>query len=451
MKMVVVGIGEVGSFLCSILSELGNEVTAIDNNPDTCRHIDESCNIRVVQGNGSTASILKEARVDNCDYFLAMTSDDKTNLIASSLAKALGAETVITRIHDSTYADTSLVNYQVHFGIDFMLNPEMLSAIELAKSIRNPARVAVENFARGQIEAQRFTVDASAKYCGKRLRDLKLHPEVRFGYVARGDEQDVPSADTVLEADTTVTVFGPSNELYQLRSKLDPSSTGTNQRVVIFGGSEVAVALLRLLNNPRFKVRVIEQKQQKCEDLAARFPSATFINGDGTSLRLMEEEQIGNADYFVASTSDDERNILTAAQAVKLGAKHVQAIINKSDYEEILMNMQGALGIETIASPRKVTANEVLRYISSEPYIELFKFPHHSGRILEIRVTDDSPAAGKLLREVRLPPHSVVVALLHKFQAKVPGPDDRILAGDRVVVITRDENVRDLLRLLRNT
>lgn len=450
MKLVVVGAGEVGSYLSAQLSERGHDVTVIDTNPATCQRLDEQHNVRVVLGNGSSAAVLKQAEVPDCAFFMAMTSDDKTNLIASSLAKSIGAKTVLTRIHDSTFADTSHFNYREHFGIDILLNPEMLSAVELAKSIRNPARVAVENFARGQIEAQRFEVDPKSKYAGRSLRDVKLPPQVKIGYITRGDDQDVPTADTVLQPGDMLTVFGSSEELYALRSKIDPDSTGHFRNIAIFGGSEVAVALLRLLNNTRFKVRVIEKNTAKAEDLAARFPKATLIHGDGTALRLMEEEQIGSVDYFIASTSDDERNILTATQASKLGAKHVQTVITKSDYEDILLNMKSALGIETIVSPRVVTAKEVIRYLSREPYIELFNFPQHSGRILEIRVAPGSDAAGKALREIKWPAHCVVVALLSKHQAKVPGADDKILADDRVVVITREENIRDLLRLLRH-
>jgi trk system potassium uptake protein TrkA len=332
-----------------------------------------------------------------------------------------------------------------------MLNPEGLCANELAKSIRNPARIAVENFARGQIEAQRIVVDKKARFNGKALKDLKLHPQVKFGFYQRGEDQDIPSAETVLETGDIVTVFGPPGELYKLRSNLDTSATSHEVKVVIFGGSETAVALMRLLSNPRFKLRVIEQDEDKCRRLAERFPKVTFINGDGTSLRLLEEEQIGGADFFVASTSDDERNVMTSIQAAKLGAKHVQTVINKSDYEEILYNLRSALEIETLVSPRLVTANEVLRYMSSDPYVELFSFPKQAARIIEIHVSMDSPCAGKSLKEISWPKHAVLVALLHKFQAKVPGADDRILAGDRVVVITREENINDLLKLLHNS
>lgn len=448
MKVVIIGAGEVGRHLSQVLSDAGHDVTVVELDPVRAYLIDEEHNVRVIQGSGSSAGILKNAISEGCDYFIAMTSRDETNLIACSLARVLGARTVISRIHDQTFTDTSHVNYPLHFGIDMMLNPEGLCALELAKSIRNPARIAVENFARGQIEAQRLTIDERARFRGKSLRELKLHPEVKFGYYERGEEEDVPSADTVLEWGDVVTVFGPPHELFKLRSKLDPGTDGDRIRVVIFGGSETAVALVRLLSNPRFKVRVIEQDEEKCRRLAERFPEVTFINGDGTSLRLLEEEQVGGADFFVASTSDDECNVMTSIQAAKLGARHVQTVINKSDYEEILFNLRSALNIETIVAPRIATANEVLRYLSDEPFVQLFKFPNQKARILEIQVALDSPCAGKSLREIAWPKHAVLVALLHKYQVKVPGADDRVLAGDRVVVITREENIRDLLKLL---
>lgn len=448
MKVVIVGAGEVGGHLSMVLSHAGHDVTVVEMDVQRAAFVDEQYNVRVIIGSGSSAEVLKSAFTDGCDYFIAMTSRDEVNLVACSLARALGSKKVISRIHDQTYTDTSHLNYPLHFGVDMMLNPEALCAVELAKSIRNPARIAVENFARGQIEAQRIRVDESAKYRGKSLKELKLHPQVKFGYFQRGEEQDIPSADTVLEAGDMVTVFGPPSELYKLRSNLDPHTTGQEMRVVIFGGSETAVALIRLLANPRFKVRVIEQDIEKCRRLADRFSEVTFINGDGTSLRLLEEEQIQNADYFVASTSDDERNVMTSIQAAKLGAKHVQTVINKSDYEEILHNLRSALDIETMVSPRIVTANEVLRYISDAPYIELFKFPKQDAKIIEIQVSVNSDCAGKTLREMAWPKHAVAVALLHKFQVKVPSADDKILADDRLVVITREEGIKGLLALL---
>ena len=102
MKVVIVGTGEVGSHLSQVLSDAGHDVTVVEVDPDRAAHIDEEHNVRVIQGSGSSAAILKEAIAAGCDQFIAMTSQDEINLIACSLARVLGAKTVISRIHDPT-------------------------------------------------------------------------------------------------------------------------------------------------------------------------------------------------------------------------------------------------------------------------------------------------------------------------------------------------------------
>ncbi len=449
MKIVIVGTGEVGAYLCSILSHHNHDVTVIEMDTIVAQKIDEEYNVKVVVGNGSSAETLIKAEADQSDFFLAMTSDDKTNLISSSLAKVLGSKTTITRIHDQTYSDNSYVNYQHHFGIDYLLNPEGLCAVALAKSIRNPGRVAVENFARGNIEVQQTVVKGNSKLIGKHLRDIRKNPNVRIGYIQRDEHIEVANSDSTIEENDLVTLFGHPDALYLLKSKLDPECAVDIVRVVLLGGSETAIALVRLLTNPRFKIRIIESDTKMCHQLAQKFPHITVINGDATSLRLLEEEQIDKADYFIGCTKKDEINIMTGLQASKLGVKHVQIVINKTDYESVIDRLKSALGFELTVSPRVATVSEIMRYIDSETYTELATLPGKAGKILEIHVTNDSPSVGKTIMEIEWPRNSMAVALLHKFNAIVPKADDKILGGDRIVVITHDDNINDLLALLR--
>ncbi len=111
--------------------------------------------------------------------FWRSTSNDETNLVSSSIARALGARTTFARVHDGTYRDSSVINYQEHFGIDLLFNPERLAAVEIAKHIRNPDRVAVEDFARGQVEVQLLQISVGARVVGKSLAELKLNPRMR--------------------------------------------------------------------------------------------------------------------------------------------------------------------------------------------------------------------------------------------------------------------------------
>lgn len=448
MKIVIVGAGEVGHSLTATLSKEGHNVTLIEQSGERCAKMDEEHNARVVSGNGSSASQLSQLEVDHCDAFLAMTGDDQTNVISCSLAKGLGAKNTIARIHDATYSDASIFSYQVHFGIDEFVNPEAVCATELAKAIRNPGRVAIEDFAKGKIEVQRLVLAKGSKFINKKLIDINIGPKLRIGYIEREGSILVPNGDSTLLENDLLTVFGEPEALFNSRVKFDPKQKVEITRVVLFGGSETTISLIRMLSNPRFKIRVIEKDPEHCQILADQFPHVAVINGDATSLRLLEEEQIGSADYFAACTKDDEENILTCIQASKLGAKHVQLVVNKGDYDKLLDTLRDDLNIEVVVSPRIVMADYMRRNLSMESVVELAQLPNNSGSILEILIPHGSPADKKVIKDFSLPSGTLLVALLHKFNAKVPSADDKILPGDRLVVITMADQKKKVLKKL---
>lgn len=447
MKVIIVGAGEVGHNLCDKLSNEGHDVTVVEQSEQRVAQLDEEQNARIVRGNGSSARQLVNLDVARCDAFLAMTSDDRTNLISCSLAKGLGAKNTFARIHDETYSDNSVINYQLHFGIDLLVNPEAICAVELAKAIRNPGNVAVENFARGQIEFQQQRVAAGSRLIGQQLKQLKLDPRVRIGYVQREGQGETAGADTILEEGDRVTLFGYPDALFSLRERFDPKNKSKEVRVVLFGGTETAISLMRLLTNPRFRIRVLEKDQARCQQIAEQFPHVDVICGDGTSLRLLEEEQISEADYFVACTKDDEENILTCLQATKLGAEHVQLVVNKGDYEPLEGILKTILGIEMVVSPRRATADFMLRSLSTETAATLAELPD-GGRILEVKIEHSSPVVGKRVKDIPLPRSSLFVAIQHKFKASVPTGEDTLLAGDRVLVLVDQSEKKALLSKL---
>jgi len=84
MKVIVVGAGEVGFYLSDILSQMHFDITVIDQNRDQIQRVDEELDVKVLEGNGSSASMLKSAGVEHSDYVISVTSDDTTNIISCS-------------------------------------------------------------------------------------------------------------------------------------------------------------------------------------------------------------------------------------------------------------------------------------------------------------------------------------------------------------------------------
>lgn len=440
MRIIVVGAGEVGSFMAETLSANDHDVIVIENDERIARMVDENQNVRVICDRGSSARALAAAEVQHCDFFLALTNNDETNLVAASLAKAMGAGNTFARVHDDTFRDTTKFNYQDHFGIDLLMNPERLAAVALAKYIRNPDRVAVEDFARGQVEVQLVPVDSGAKAAGQALKDLRLPPATRIALIQRGEETIVPTAECVIHPGDMVTLCGPPEVLFEIRGIFSAGKDGKrDRRVVIFGGDEIGISLIRLLSNPRFKLRVIESNPARCRFIADQFPHVSVIQGEGTSLRLLEEEQVGAADYFIACTRDDEDNVMTCLQARKLGVQHVYLAFNRADYNEIVQTSKETLGVEVAVSPRIVAAEEILRYISRERYVELGTLPGGGGRLIEFRVAPGSNCAGRKIRELGWPPGSIILVVQRRGRAVAPGPDETVQPGDRLLTILKPE------------
>lgn len=447
MKIVIVGAGEIGRYLSQILSERGGDVTVIESNEQIAAQLDEELDVRVITGNGASAKYLSRAGVADCDYFLALTSQDQLNIMACSLARKLGARFTIARIHDQVYADNTIVNYQEYFGIDLLLNPEALAAVEFAKMMRNPERVAVEDFARGEIEMKKVEVSPEGRAVGRTLEDIRLPSGLRVAYVQRGGKMMLARADTKIETGDTVTVLGSPEAIFDNRRLFAGPSREGDIVVAISGATEIAASLLRRLTDSRFKLRVIEPNLNHARRMAEDFPKVTVINGSATSLRLLEEEHIGQADYFVACTRDDEENIMTCLQAKKLGVRHVMLAINKPDYEAVLGSMVDVMGLDMVVSARRTTASEVLRYVSDESYSKLGSLDDEHVDLIEVRVSPSSPAAGKPLAEIGLCPGCIVGALMHRNSAKVPGPLDVINADDRLVVVTPKDRRDEIAKL----
>lgn len=447
MKIIIAGAGDVGFYLCQVLSEDGHAVTMIEEQDAIADEAESSLDARVIRGNGASARCLEKAGVSSCDFFIAMTAHDQLNIVACSIARKLGAKYTIARVHDLVFSDNKRVNFQEYFHIDTLINPEALTAIELAKHVRNPERMAVEDFARGQIELQEIVTSPSAKALGKPLKEIRLPSSLKIGYLVRGETLAVPTADTVLEAGDKITVIGTPELLLANRKLFTNEDSSSTIRVVLNGATETAISVIRRLSNYRFKIRVIEPDLKKCKDIAEAFPNVTVINGSATSLRLLEEEQIGSADYFISCTKDDEENVMTCLQAKKLGVKYVELVINKPDYEQVLQNISGFLDIRAAVSPRKVTVNEIKKYITNKDFIAIGELKGGTVEFIEFKIPEKSPCLNKKLRDLKLPPACIVAAIVDELKAKVPNADDEIKAGDRIIVILEKDKRREVAQM----
>jgi len=449
MNIVILGAGEIGFHLAESLERERHDVCVIEMDDHLATQVRERLDVRVVQANGATASNLGEAGAAECDIFLGLSSNDHTNLVAASLAKSLGARTAAARVHGEVQREEWLFDYRKHFNIDYLFSPERLAAVELAKFIRNPHALLVEELARGKIELQQTAVAAGSRAAGTTLLDLALPPRTRIALVHRDGNVFVPTAATKLRAGDAVSLIGAHAKLTRLLPLFQTSGTPEqhHKRVFIFGGGEYGFALAQMLESDSFRTRIMESNQTFCDDLSYSLQHTTVIRGDATSVAQLKEEQVGNVDFFVAATRDDEDNVMTCLQAKNLGAKHCITLIHRADYADAISRNSDQLGIMGAVSPRVATAKDLLRFLTDERGRALLTF-EGGVQITEARVQPGCLVADRKVKEIRWPAESGLLALMHRQQAVVPSADDTIAAGDDIVAVVSERSRREVARLL---
>ena len=351
MRILVLGAGTVGTSIANLLCHHRHMVTVVDSDPDYVRQINEMLDVRAVRGSGSQSSVLFQADVLGADLCLAVTGDDEVNLVAASMAKAMGARRAIARVYAPVFRDMSTFDYQRHFNIDRLLSLEHLSAMELARDIRNPGSVTMENFAQGELEVKEITVREKTRSVGVALKSLDLPSGVRIGSIHRGDKMWIAGAEDVICVDDRITLIGEREDIDEL-SDLFQISPDPKIGVVIAGGGETGYHLARSLEGERCAVVVMETSEERAEFLASNLKHSTILQVDATRQAVLEEERVGSADVFVACTGDDENNIMAGVEAREIGAKRIMSIVNRPDYAHVV----GKLGIDLAVSPREVMA-----------------------------------------------------------------------------------------------
>lgn len=446
MDIIIVGAGEIGRHIAVELSRSEHGVTLIERNPAAARELMD-LDIRVLAADGTLASNLIEAGVPECDLFLAVTSENAPNLLAASMAKKMGAGQVIARVHPNMQREEYLFDLRGEFDLDYVFSSERLTAIELSKFIRNPESVQVEEIARGRVEIQEVKVGERCGVLGKRLQDIKFPKRTRVASVDRDGTSLIAGANTVIEVGDLLTVFGRAQDLRDLIPMLTGSKIVERElRVVIFGGGEYGFSLAQMLESWDCKVRIFEKDRELCEALSDRLNNTTVINIDATVVAELEEEQVGEVDFFVAATPSDEDNVMTCLQAHSLGAKQCLTLVHRADYAQAINRTGPSFGVAEAVSPREATLGDLGRFVTEDAYHLLRDIG--GNHLLETRVRKGSIASGHKIKEIEWPEKCVLIARLHGIHAEAPAAEDYLLQGDHLYALVAPEALKDFISLV---
>jgi len=443
--VIVVGGGEVGFHLAERLSEEAEDVVLIDSSPARAEDVGNRLDIMTVVGNGASLSVLEKAGIRKAKMVLAVTSVDEVNLIVSLAARRLGVEYVAARISSPDYYQKSSVLSGEALGIDLMINPERECARETLELLRSEVATDVASFADGRVNMIGLKVREGARIAGKSLRQLAAElPEHHYATAAirRGDQTLLPRGDDTIEAGDHIYLLSPKSELDDI-----PQLTGYEpfklQRVMIAGGSEEGLHIAKLLGQTGVEATIIERDRQRCLELAEALPKALVLNGDATDLELLEMEGVAGMDAFVASTGNDDTNLLTSLLAKTLGARKVVSLIDDFSYLQLIPRLE----IDASVSPRLSTVNAILRDVRGERVTSVATLKGIDAEAIEFVVAEGSKIVCDRLDEVHFPPGGRLGMLVRGEEVIVPQADTEVRPGDHLVVFALPTCIHDIEKL----
>jgi len=335
MKIIIAGAGEVGFHLAKLLSFESQDITLIDINRDSLAYADTHLDIKVLKGNATSISLLKEAKVQSADLVIGVTSSETTNITLCILAKQLGCKRTIARISNTEFINNKEEVRFEALGIDELISPEKLAAEEIQLLIDQSAFNDSYEFEDGALTMVGTTLQFTAPFIGKSIKETaQIFPELNFMPIAlqRAGTQFtvIPRGDTVFKKGDQayfITTKDGVEELYKLTGR----SKESIKNVMILGGSKIGFKAARALCSNKFNVKLIEKDKNKAIDLAEELSNVLIINGDGRNVELLEEEDISEMDAFIAVTGNSETNIMSCLIAKSRNIKKTIALVENMD------------------------------------------------------------------------------------------------------------------------
>ena len=441
MRIFIVGAGEVGFNTAQLLSREGHEITVVEQNEDLVSRVSDQLDALVLQGNGASPKMLNEIGAHKSELLIAVTDSDEVNITACLVAKAQGVSRTVARIRNPDYYDSKEPFARDVLGIDFVIHTERAAAEEIRDALRVPGSVNVETFAEDNIEIAEVPLKEDSPIAGKVVKDLDLPDGSLLVGVVRKNETIIPQGNTKLQVGDHVFLISERKNINRV-VRAASNETDKVEDVMIFGGGRIGLRLAMILEQEGVSVKIVEKDEDRAQYVASRLRKGLVLHDEGMSRDFLLQERVDRTGAFVAATGDDRANLLAVMYARQLGAKRTISVVSRAEFAPL----SEALGVDIAISPRLITAGAILRFVRKGEVVAV-NVLESGAEMIEMRVPDRCPVAGRPLSEVGFPDGAIVGAVMRDGDVVIPTGAEVLKKGDDAVIFTVESAVDEVERL----
>ncbi len=445
MHVIIVGAGEVGWYLAQRLGAENHDVVVVEQDAGRAMSIGEQLDVQVIQGSGSSPSVLEDAGIARCEMLAAVTQNDEVNLVASILGREAGVDTTVVRLQSEELRGRAGEALIEAVKADLVIDPDADTADEILELVHTTGADEVYPMAGGDLLVVGATVPDDASVVDKSMaeigRSFRGERQFLFGAITRDGTTIIPRGDQTIRAGDHVRMLGTRQARQEMLAILGLPG-GNARRVMVLGGGAIGFRVAERLQNEGVEVVIVERDPARAADIAEHLHRVVVIQGEVTDTDLLAEESVGRMDAVIAATGEDASNVLACAFAAAEGAGFTVAVLHSLS----LLPLVKRFGIDAALSPRTASANAVLRHVRGGT-AAVATFLESDAEVDELEIEAGSPADGAIVSELSLPQEMLIGAVNRPGQpVEIVRGTTVLQSGDHVVVFARPDALAEAKR-----
>ena len=433
MRVIIVGAGAIGVHLADLFSKVNQDIIIIDDDEQKLERIQADCDLMTIHSNSNTpVKAIMDAGVSNAGLFIAVTRDENLNLNLCVLAKAMGARRTVAKVEDVEYTDPQIMDSFRDAGVTSIIYPDNLAAIDIVNGLEMTWVRQRWEVHGGALTMLGIKIRESCKILNKPFREI-FKPDSPYHVVAikRGANTIMPSGNDELLTGDYVYFMTTREFVPNMKHIMGKEDYPDVKNIFIVGGGKTAVRVVNMLPKG-MKAKIFESDARRCEELVELVDSSRVlvINADGRSVSNLMEEDIRNAQAFIALTGNAEANILACLTAKELGIPKTIAMIENMDYVGIADNVD----IGTIINKQALTASHIYQLMLNGDVRNIRNMLTVNADVAEFVAQPNSRITRKPVRDLGFPAEAELGGIVRNGEGLLVNGDTVIQAGDNVVV-----------------
>ena len=446
MKIAIAGAGDVGFHLAQLLATENQDIVLIDTDQDVLDYAGSHLDVLTVRGDATSIATLQNARVGGSDLLLAVTTSEKTNMVAAIIAKKMGCGYVVARVDNEEYMCDEHMGTICSLGIDQIISPRQLAALEIERLIKQVSFTDIFEFEEGKLSLLGITLDAGSPLVGVRLADIghlkttvDLHPIA----ILRGHETIIPRGFTQLRADDHIYFITKTGNELKIEAFVGKKHRDVRS-IMILGGTDLAVSTARLLQND-YNITIVEASKRRCQEMNEELSNVLIIKGEFTNIDLLKEEGLDQMDAFIALTRNSETNIISCLTARNHGVFKTIAHVDNKEYTHISQN----IGVDTLINKKILAANSIFQHVRKGNIETITSLNGVDAEIIEYNILRPNQLTKKKVRDLHFPEKALIGGVIRGEQTLIPNGDTQLQVGDKVIVMAMPGAIKRLEELFR--